>query len=203
MKRILALLVFLLILSIPVMAQDATAEPTAAPIVVMIPAEQLPDETPAILSLTIGELMAIVVGLVGLAFAGGKILWDANQNPGGPSVDERLTERVGVAQADRQWMDSVERGVALSNAGMKTALDAVVSVLQTIAPLTPLKVDDAALNLLKDIQTPGFTAQAAAADTGTGYTITGNQDGVTITADTSPVSGYASTSTMVPPTSAG
>lgn len=151
--RLISLFIVMLILAIPVFAQDAT--PDAVPTAVVIPVEQLPDETPAILSLTIGELMAIVLGIVGLAVAGGKILWDANQNPGGASVDQRLTERVGVAQADRQWMDSIERGYALSNAGLKTALDATVSVLQTIAPLTPLKVDDAALDLLRDVQTPG------------------------------------------------
>jgi hypothetical protein len=173
----LALVILILFCLAPVMAQDATAVPS-------IPVETIPDETPAILSLTLGEALAILVGTLGALLAFGKILWDANQNPNGASVDTQLVAAVEERQSDRDYIESLEKAYAAAGNAYKTALDATVSVLQTIAPLTPLKVDDAALNLLRDIQTPGFTAQAA--NTGTSYTIKGNQDGVTISADTSP-----------------
>ena len=87
-------------------------------------------------------------------------------------------------------MAALEHAYELGNQAMKTALDATVSVLQTVAPLTPIKVDDATLKLLRDIQQPGAMAQAA--QPSTGYKIEGNQDGVTVTVDTSPAV-YATT----------
>jgi hypothetical protein len=101
-----------------------------------------------------------------LAF--GKILWDANQNPGGASVDTQLVAAVEERHSDREYIDSLEKAYAAAGNAYKTALDATVSVLQTIAPLTPLKVDDAALNLLRDIQTPGATTVTTTTTSG-GY----------------------------------
>lgn len=183
----IAALCLIILFTVPGLAQEATPD-------AVIPVEVI-EAPPGILSLTIGEVLGIVVGLAALGVAIGKTLWDANQNPGGASVDERLTDRVNSAHTDREWVMKLEHAYELGQGQAKTAIDALTSVLQTIAPLTPLKVDDAALSLLKDVQTPGAMAQAAS---GTGYTITGNQDGVTVAVDTKPETPFAVTTSGTP-----
>jgi hypothetical protein len=115
-------------------------------------------QPPSILSLTLGELIGILFGAGALMVGIGKILWDANQNPGGPSVDARLTQQVNTAHADREWIERLERAYALGGMQSTRAVDALAGVLSNIAPLTGLKTDDAVLNLLRDIQKPGMEA---------------------------------------------
>lgn len=162
MKKLLLVFAVLLILCLPVMAQDATAEPP----VMTIPVEQIPDETPAILSLTLGELLGILFGAGALMVGIGKILWDANQNPGGASIDTRVAERVESAHSDREWVEKLERAYELGQGQVKVLTDAFTKILVTVAPLTPLKVDDAALSLLQDIQQPGATTTTTTTTTG-------------------------------------
>jgi hypothetical protein len=57
--------------------------------------------------LTLGEALAILLGTGALFVAIGKILWDANQNPGGPSVDTRLTARIEESHADRGYVANI------------------------------------------------------------------------------------------------
>lgn len=112
-------------------------------------------QPPSILSLTIGEVMAIVLGTGALFVGIGKILWDANQNPGGPSVDARLTARVEETRADREYMANMEK-LYEANTALRATLDATAGILQSISPLlSSLKVDDATLKFLKDVQKPG------------------------------------------------
>jgi hypothetical protein len=112
-------------------------------------------QSPNILSLTLAETIGIVMGIVALFVAFGKILWDANQNPGGPSLDARLTTQVRAAHEDREWIERLEKAYALGGLQAKTAIDALAGVLSNIAPLTGLAVDDEALKLLRDVQKPG------------------------------------------------
>jgi hypothetical protein len=164
LKRLSLSIVILLLVCLPVLAQDVPAEPTP----IYIPVEQIPDATPAILSLTLGEALAILLGTVSTFIAIGKILWDANQNPNGQSVDAQLTAAIEERHSDRDYIESLEKAHTAANDAYKTALNATVSVLQTIAPLTPLKLDDAALSLLKDVQTPGVATVTTTTTTG-GY----------------------------------
>jgi len=174
----LLLAMLIILFTVPGLAQEVTPD-------AVIPVEVVKESPDTLLSLTVGDVLSIVLSVAGIAIGIGIILWNAGRNPNGQNVDAQITEVVDSAHADRERMAAMERAYQVGTAAQKTALDATVSVLQAIAPLTPLKADDAALSLLKDVQTPGVMAQAAAT-TGTGYTITGNQDGVTITADTSP-----------------
>lgn len=96
-----------------------------------------------------------MVGGVSLMVGVGKILWDANQNPGGASIDTRLTQQVATAHGDREWIERLEKAYQFGGLQNTRAIDALAGVLANIAPLTGLKVDDAVLNLLQDIQSPG------------------------------------------------
>lgn len=111
-------------------------------------------QSPDIFSLTIGELIGIVLGLGALGVAVGKILWDGNQ-PGQPTVDQRLTARVDVAHSDREWIERLERAYMLGGSNTQRLVDAFTGVLTNVSPLTGVKVDDALLRLLKDVQQPG------------------------------------------------
>jgi len=175
MTRFALILVLLFLFVLPVLGQDTTpAEATPAVTIVAAPATAT--QTPNILSLTLGELLSILIGSAVLLGGIGKILWDGNQ-PGQPGIDARLTTQVNTAHADREWIDRLERAYALvgvlSNVApltplkvdesvprlSKAAIDALVGVLTNIAPLTPIKVDDAVLRLLKDVQQAGEQAE--------------------------------------------
>ena len=146
---VLIVMVLGFLLVFPVGAQETTGQDTAAE-----QTGQQPSQAPSILSLTLGELIGIVFGAGAPMVGIGKILWDGNQ-PGQPTIDQRLTQRVDTAAADREWIERLEKAYALGGLQAKTAVDALAGVLTNIAPLTGIKVDDAALRLLKDIQTPG------------------------------------------------
>lgn len=156
-RQMVLILILLTLCVMPTLAQETTESPPINTPIMVVPAPVVaaPLPTPDILSLTLGELIGIVVGLGALGVGLGKILWDANQNPGGASVDTRLTERVDIARNDREWIERLERAYALGGLQSKTAIDALTSVLTTIAPLTGLKADDALLRILKDVQQPG------------------------------------------------
>jgi len=157
MTRFALILVLLFLFVLPVLGQDTTsAEATPAVTIVAAPAPAT--QTPNILSLTLGELLSILIGSAVLLGGIGKILWDGNQ-PGQPGIDARLTTQVGAAQADREWIDRLERAYALGGISSKAAIDALTGVLANIAPWTPIKVDDAVLRLLKDVQQSGVQAE--------------------------------------------
>jgi hypothetical protein len=106
-------------------------------------------------SLTIGEALGALMGTLAFLLAAGKILWDWAQgrirNP-----DAAMTERLQTAQKDREWIGHMEKVYERADTYMNKALDATVSVLKVIAPLTSrISVDDAVLKLLQDIQKPG------------------------------------------------
>ena len=145
-----AFLTVFFLLAMPVGAQETTAVADQAQQTMGTTAQ-----SPNILSLTLAETIGIVMGIVALFVAFGKILWDANQNPGGPSIDARLTEQVNTAHNDREWIERLERAYALGGMQSTRAVDALAGVLSNIAPLTGLKLDDAVLKLLRDVQKPG------------------------------------------------
>ena len=118
-------------------------------------------KSPEFLTLTLGEFLGILAGLAGLGLALGKILWDWAHHRG-QNLDAALTARVQASQSDREWVERLEKAHEKGGEGLKTALGAVVGVLQNVAPLTPFKMDDALRDLLKDIQTPGAPDAAAA-----------------------------------------
>ena len=159
--RLLVLLILTLLLCLmgsPVVADDPTPGPAATVTAPPTTPTTTPTTPQPTVTLTQGELIGIVIALLAFAVGAGKILWDANQTPGGATlatVDTRITDRVDQAHSDREWVDRLERAYTLGGMQTKAAIDALTSALSAIAPMTPLKVDDAALRLLKDIQTRG------------------------------------------------
>lgn len=111
-------------------------------------------KSPEFLTLTLGEFLGILAGLAALSVSLGKILWDWAHHRG-QNLDAALTARVQASQSDREWVERLEKAHEKGGDGLKTALGAVIGVLQNMAPLTPFKIDDALRDLLKDIQTPG------------------------------------------------
>lgn len=111
-------------------------------------------KSPEFLTLTLGEFLGILTGFVALAVGLGKILWDWAHHRG-QNLDASLTARVQASQTDREWVERLEKAHERGGEALKTALSAVVGVLDNVAPLTKFKIDDAFRDLLKDIQTPG------------------------------------------------
>ncbi len=104
--------------------------------------------------LSTGDMLAIIVGLI--AFAVGVAAFFRQHPDASPAaVDAEVASRLDLMQHDREAMDRLERAYQSSDAAHRNALDAAVSVLKQVAPLTPLKSDDAALKLLLDAQKLG------------------------------------------------
>lgn len=187
MKRILVLLVLLLILCLPTLAQDATAVSTveAMPVeIVTPPASSDPMIQMSVWQIVAGLAGAFSLGGLTIGMGVGVLASRLRTNPATMAAIEGLAASTpdSTVQQFTGLMDKFQYSLTEAFALVREALDK-----KPYGDKTP---EERAAVL--------YPAQAAAADTGTGYTITGNQDGVTITADTSPVSGYASTSTLTP-----
>lgn len=104
--------------------------------------------------ISIGEIVAVVVALASLVVA---LIAFMRKNPQATpaELDAEATRRVVEAQANRELVDRLERAYQQNSAAQQKAFDTVAGLLRLIAPLTPLKLDDAAVSLLTDIQKPG------------------------------------------------
>jgi hypothetical protein len=92
--------------------------------------------------LTVGfALAALIVAIIGIARTG-------------RNIDAATAERL-ASMSDPATMERLERAHAAADEKVKQALALLAAVVGIIAPLTPLKSDDALKNLLVDIQTPG------------------------------------------------
>lgn len=187
-RSLLLAFVFLLILCLPTLAQDATAVPTveAMPVeIVTPPASSDPMIQMSVWQIVAGLAGAFSLGGLTIGMGVGVLASRLRTNPATMAAIEGLAASTpdSTVQQFTGLMDKFQYSLTEAFALVREALDK-----KPYGDKTP---EERAAVL--------YPTQAAAADTGTGYTITGNQDGVTITADTSPVSGYASTSTMVPP----
>lgn len=179
MKTLTAPFILLILFALligPLSAQDTTREP--APTVQPAPAAIVTAEAPSgvtvninqpaatpaplpsttqpasILSLTLGELLTILGVSAVLLLSIGKILWDSGRDGTG-GVDARVTALIEEARSNREYVAALRDAHATGNAAMTTALNATISVLKIVTPLTTgIKADDAALKLLEDIQRP-------------------------------------------------
>lgn len=73
----------------------------------------------------------------------------------GKNIDQTTADRLAKMH-EPEVLDRLEGAYQRSDAAVKQLVDVAAGLLGIIAPLTTMiKADDAAANLLKDIQTPG------------------------------------------------
>ena len=86
-------------------------------------------------------LVLLIVGVVSLARRG-------------KSLDDAVSQKF-AEMADREQMDRLERAYAAAGQNQRQALEMAEKRLSILAPLTPMKADDAAVSLLRDIEQSG------------------------------------------------
>jgi hypothetical protein len=106
------------------------------------------------ITLSTGDVIAVLFALAGLIVSI-VAFFRAHPNATPAALDAEVTRRLTELEADRANVARLE--TAYQNAGevQKHAIDALVSALKLIAPMTAGTADDAAVKLLEDIQTPG------------------------------------------------
>lgn len=104
--------------------------------------------------LSISDVLAIVLALVAFVIAL-VAFFRANPNATPAAVDTEVSRRFAEMQANRELVERLERAYQQNNENTQRMFDAFVGALRFLAPLTPNKADDAALELLTDIQQPG------------------------------------------------
>lgn len=105
------------------------------------------------MTLSSADLIAIVLALVGL-IVGIAAFLRAHPNATPAALDAEVVRLLAERQADREFVGRLERAYQTSGTFQKQALDTLAGALRVLAPLTPVKTDDALAKLLDDILTP-------------------------------------------------
>lgn len=114
--------------------------------------------------LSTGDILAILTALVALIVG---IIAFMRQHPQftPAQLDSTVVTGLSDFQSNREVMDRLERAYQNSGDIQKHALEALVSALHLVAPLTPIASDDAAVAVLDDITQPGAPAVIVTAPT--------------------------------------
>jgi hypothetical protein len=106
-------------------------------------------------------LANIVLSLVALLRSGAKPA----------QIDNDMTSRLERQQRDRDMMSLLERQYAGANEVAKAGYDALTQAITRLAPYTPMKLDDALGQFLRDIQTPGYLVKPSDGGSGAPPTV--------------------------------
>lgn len=104
------------------------------------------------------DLLTVLAALGALVFS---ILafMRAHPNATPAELDAAVTERIVEFGSDTANIDRLELAYERQTEVFKHAFDTMASLFTLVAPLTPFKADDAARDLIKDIQTAESGAQ--------------------------------------------
>jgi hypothetical protein len=141
--RIALLILFVFVLVLPALAQEATPEPI--PDDLTAPAPVVVIQQPAIDNGTIIAIGALIVLAITVFTAITR----------GASADKAVTVALEGLRANRDAMTRYESMYAESQFTARQGYDALVSVVNAIAALTPWEFDDELGDVLEDVQQPG------------------------------------------------
>lgn len=116
-------------------------------------AQELQSSSQPVVSLDLGDIFSILVGLAGLVFGIVALVITAVRS--GKSADAGVTAEFERRQRDREWMERNERAYQLASEERKQMFQFVTGALDLFSRLSPWKGDDALTRLLKDIEKPG------------------------------------------------
>lgn len=111
------------------------------------------------LELSSGEVLSIVLGVAAFVLALVAFM-RANPKASPSQVDAEVTRRLDEQRRDRENMDRLERAYQSNSTAQQQLFLSTITALRFVAPLTPMKSDDAVLALLEDITVPGAPAEA-------------------------------------------
>ena len=126
------LVLVLLLLAVPVFAQDAQERPSV--------------------TVSIDDLVWVVVGLAGILYG---IISKFRAGKSGEQIDKDTQERLAREQHNREMMDRYERIHAAASTQGKEAFGALVGIVESFSGWTRWKGDDAFASFLRDVQKPG------------------------------------------------
>lgn len=95
----------------------------------------------------LGTVVALVISIV--AFL------RAHPDATPAAVDTEAALRLQELQHNREFVARLEQAYQQQSVVFQGAFDTLTSLFKLIAPLTPIKTDDAVSGLLEDIQKPG------------------------------------------------
>lgn len=99
----------------------------------------------------LGTLIGVLLGLLALVIAVAALVLRGKA----AEADAEATRQITAMQMNREQMRLLETRLEQSDAVVKEALRLVTVVVRAVAPLTPMRTDDAAAVLLEDIRAPG------------------------------------------------
>lgn len=105
----------------------------------------------ALLALTVGDVVAIALGLLGLIAGIVAVVrsWSQGERTVG-ALDQGIARQIDQQARDREFMESVEKLVDAQNRAWRATLSEVAEVTLKAAQWTPVATDDAAARLLKE-----------------------------------------------------
>lgn len=158
MRKIMRLFLFaLLILALfvavaPLLAQAVTPEPpviatvapTAAPVIVAAPS------APGLV-LSTGDVIAVLLWIILLVVA---LVVALRRGYTPAQLDTLAADKITGLSHDPAMLDRLERAYQQNTEVTKHAFDTFVAAIKLVAPLTPIKTDDAIAKLGEEIQAP-------------------------------------------------
>lgn len=138
--RNLIIVLFILLLALPVQAQEVTPEPTADPPVLVVT-----DRTNTLD--VVGVVVIVVVVAFGTGVLGFRLATAKNEA-------ERLAA-IAEARANRPYMEQLEARHAALDERWQKAFDVTLDVLEIVRDVIPGKLDDALVEFGRDIQIVG------------------------------------------------
>lgn len=109
----------------------------------------------------LGTLIGVLLGLLALVIAVAALVLRGKA----AEADAEATRQITAMQMNREQMRLLEQQYTQANAAIKTALELAAAVVRVVAPLTPMRGDDAAVKLLEDIRAPGPPEVTTGGDT--------------------------------------
>lgn len=103
------------------------------------------------IELSVGDVISIVAGLVALLVS----VYALAKSDKGKGLDNGVMLRIDQLQANREYMEKLERAYESGNVAQRVAFDKLSTLIKTIAPYTPIMSDDAIARFLDDVKVKG------------------------------------------------
>lgn len=150
-RRFILLTLFMLLLVGVLQAQDDVPAVEATPDSATVTVITVPDAN----ATTIGNVVLVAVAAISLVVSLISLVVTAVKTNNPRGLDAGVVHQIEMRQRDREALDRIEAAYQQAGTMQRDVVNILTSLLKTIAPLTPMKADDALAGLLADIQTPG------------------------------------------------
>lgn len=103
------------------------------------------------IELSVGDVLSILLGMLAFMVS----VYALAKSDKGKGLDNGVMLRIDQMQANRDYMDKLERAYESANVAQRLAFDRFSSLVKTVAPYTPMVSDDAIARFLEDVKAKG------------------------------------------------